>query len=132
MDVPEIFERFLSSDSGQQAMGALQAQGISPDDAKTFLGHATQAVTEHVNDHAQSHGLLGDSPGKSFFAAFASGLVKGDGVFGSLEDGAMGVITARVTEAICDRAGVDSGTAATIAAAATPYITSFVKSHLGG
>ena len=131
MDIPEIFERFMSSDSGQQAVAALQAQGISPEDAKTYLGHATQAVAEHVNDHAESHGILGDNPGKSFFAAFASGLVKGDGVFGALEDGAMGVVTARVTEALCDKAGVDSTTAEMIAAAATPYIASFLKQHLG-
>jgi hypothetical protein len=132
MDIPEVFEKFLASDNGQQALGALQAQGISADDATTYLGHATQAVADHVNDHAQSHGLLGDSPGKSFFAAFAAGIVKGDGVFGSLEDGAMGVVTARVTEALCDKAGVDSATASTIAAAATPYVASFLKQHLAG
>jgi hypothetical protein len=131
MDVADLFQRFMSSDSGQQALGALQSQGISPDDAQTYLQHATQAVADHVDDHAQSHGLLGDSPGTSFFAAFASGLVKGDGVFGALEDGAMGIVTARVTEALCDKAGLDSGTAATVAAAATPYIASFVKQHLG-
>jgi hypothetical protein len=123
MDVTDLFQRFMSSDNGQQALGALQSQGISPDDAQTYLQHATQAVAEH--------GLLGDAPGTSFFAAFASGLVKGDGVFGALEDGAMGIVTARVTEALCDRAGLDSGTAATVAAAATPYIASFVKQHLG-
>ena len=131
MDISEIFQRFISSDSGQQAMSALQAQGITPDDAQTYLAHATQAVGEHVNDHAESHGLLGDHPGKSFFAAFASGLVKGDGVFGALEDGAVGVVTARVTQALCDKAGLDSGTASVIAAAATPYIMSFMKQHLG-
>ena len=85
-----------------------------------------------MHEHASSSGILGEHPGKSFFAAFAAGLVKGDGVLGALEDGAAGVITGRVAEALASRAGLDEGTAATVAAAATPFVMSFVKKHLGG
>ncbi len=131
MDAQELITSFMNSEHGAQAMSALQAQGISPEDAQTYLGHATQAVADHVNDHASSTGLLGDHPGKSFFAAFAAGLIKGDGVFGSLEDGAEGVITGRIAEALADRAGLDSGTASAVAAAATPFIRGFMKQHLG-
>ena len=131
MDAQELISGFLSSEHGAQAMSAVQAQGVSPEDAQAYLSHATQAVADHVNDHAQSTGLLGEHPGKSFFAAFAAGLLKGDGVFGSLADGTEGVVTGRVAEALAERAGLDSGTAAMVAAAATPYVTAFVKQHLG-
>lgn len=132
MSVEELVGNFLSSEQGRQATAALQEKGIDPDTAQTYLTHAATAVAAHAEDHAQSHGILGDHPGRSFFAAFASGLVKGDGVLDSLEDGAAGVVTARVTEALCDKAGLDSATAEMVAAAATPYAMSFIKSHLGG
>lgn len=132
MDVEGLVGNFLSSGEGQQAMSALQAKGISPDDATTYLTHTATAVAGHAEDQAQSHGILGDHPGTSFFAAFASGLVKGDGVLGSLEDGAGGVVTARVVEALCDKAGLDPKMAEVVAAAATPYAMSFIKSHLSG
>jgi len=132
MDAQELINTFLSSEHGAQAMSALQAQGINADDARNFLGHAAQAGQDHVNDHARSTGLLGEHPGKSFFAAFASGLLKGDGVLGALEDGALGVVTGRVTEALVNKAGLDSGTASMVAAAATPYVMSFLRQHIGG
>lgn len=132
MGIEELASSFVASNEGQQAMTALQQKGISADDAQTYLGHAATAVAAHAEDHAQSKGLLGDNPGKSFFAAFASGLVKGDGVFGALEDGAGGVVTGRVVEALCDKAGLDPKIAQVVAATATPYAMSFIKSHLGG
>jgi hypothetical protein len=132
MDLSALAQNFIQAPQGQAALGALQNQGISPDVAETYLTHTLTAVGEHAEEHAQSHGILGDHPGKSFFAAFAMGLVKGDGVLGSLEDGAAGVITARVVEALCDRAGLDSSTAEIVAAAATPYAIDFLKSHLSG
>lgn len=132
MSVEELVGNFLSSEHGQQAMAALQEKGIDPGTAQGYLTHAATAVASHAEEHAQSHGILGDHPGRSFFAAFASGLVKGDGVLGSLEDGAAGVVTARVAEALCDKAGLDSGTAEMVAAVATPYAMGYVRSHLGG
>lgn len=132
MDIQELTRTFLSSEHGGAAIGALQAQGVSADDAQTYLSHATQAAADHVSDHAASTGLLGDHPGASFFSAFAAGLVKGDGVFGALKDGAEGVLTGRVAEALAERAGLDSRTASMVAAAATPYVAAFVKQHLGG
>ena len=129
MDFSELAQEFLGSEHGQGALNALAAQGVSSDDAQTYLTHAVAAGGEHVEEHGA--GLLGDHPGKSFFAAFAAGLVKGDGIFGSLEDGAEGVLTGRVAEAIANRAGIDPATAATIAAAATPYVRAFLKNKFG-
>ena len=129
MDAQELFQQFIGSSHGQHALAALSAQGISGDDAQKYLQHATEAAHAHVEEQA---GILGNHPGKSFFAAFAAGLVKGDGLLGALEDGGEGVITGRIAEYIADKAGIDSGTASTIAAAATPYVWSFIKQHLSG
>lgn len=131
MDVSELFSAFMSSGHGQQAMAALGQQGIAPGDAQNYLGHAISAAHEHVNSQAASGGLFGDHPGRNFFAAFASGILKGDGLKGSLEDGAAGVLTAKITEVLCTRAGLDPNMAGTIAATATPYIMGFLRQHLG-
>lgn len=131
MDVTQLVSSFLNSEHGKGALSALGQQGIGAGDAQTYLSHAVAAAHDHVHDQAESQGLLGGHPGRSFFAAFAMGLVKGDGLKGALEDGAAGVITAKITEVLCDRAGLDSNTASMIAATATPYIMGFLRQHLG-
>lgn len=129
MDAQQLISEFLDSEHGAQAVQALSAQGVSEADAQQLLGHAAAAVHERANE--QSTGLLGDHASKSFFAAFAAGLVRGDGFFKSLVDGGEGVLTGRVAESLAARAGVDSSTASTIAAAATPYVLGFLKQRLG-
>ncbi len=129
MELSEVAAKFLNSDHGRKAVEALGAHGISLEDAQSHLSHASVAAAQHVNDHHESKGLFGSHPGRNFFAAFAAGIVKGDGVFGALEDGAMGVVTGRIAEALVDKAGLDGDTAGTIAAAATPFIVDFIKSE---
>jgi hypothetical protein len=124
MNIEHMVSEFLSSPQGQQAKSALMAQGIPEHHAHKMLHHAAHAAGQHMEHH---HGLLGDHPGRSFFAAFAAGLIRGDGVTGALGDGAEGVIAARVTEAIMDKMGVESGLAETAAAAAAPYLVHFLK-----
>jgi len=128
MDAQQLFQEFIGSGHGQQALSALSAQGVSSDDAQQYLSHATEAAHAHVEEQA---GILGNHPGRSFFVAFAAGLVKGDGIIGAIEDGGEGVIAGRIAEAIASRAGIDSGTASSIAAAATPFVVSFIKERLG-
>jgi hypothetical protein len=129
MDAQQLISEFLSSEHGQQAVQALGEQGINEDDAQQMLGHAAEVAHAHVEE--QSAGVMGDHPGKSFFAAFASGLVRGDGFFKSLVDGGEGVLTGRIAESLAARMGVDPSTASAVAAAATPYIVAFLKQHLG-
>jgi hypothetical protein len=129
MDTQQLISEFLASDHGAQAVQALGAQGIGETDAQQLLAHAAGAAADHVEE--QHAGLMGEHPGKSFFAAFAAGLVRGDGFFKSLVDGGEGVITGRMAEAIATRAGIDPGTASTIAAAATPYVLNFLRQRLG-
>ena len=128
MDAQQLISEFLSSDQGAQAIQALGTQGIGQEDAQALLGHATEAAQAHVEE--QHAGLLGEHTGKSFFASFAAGLVRGDGFLKSLEEGGEGIVTGRIAEAMANRAGIDSSTASTIAAAATPYVLAFLKQKL--
>jgi hypothetical protein len=130
MDTAQLISEFLASDHGAQAVQALGAQGVGESDARELLAHAAGAAAEHVETQ-QSAGLMGEHSGKSFFAAFAAGLVHGDGFFKSLVDGGEGVITGRIAESLGARAGLDPATASSIAAAATPYVVGFLKQKLG-
>jgi len=129
MDAQQFVSEFLGSPQGAQAAQALSAQGVGDADAQSMLSQAAEATHGHVEE--QSAGLLGDHAGRSFFTAFATGLVRGDGVLGSLKDGGEGVLTGRVAESLANSAGVNTGTASTIAAAATPFLVSFLKEKLG-
>lgn len=130
MDAQALFNEFIGSEHGQGAVAALGAQGISPEDATTYLGHATAAAHAHIEE--QSGGFFGEHAGRNFFAALASGVVKGDGFFGSIKDGLEGALGGRIVEALASRAGIDPSTASTVAAAATPYITQFLHEKLSG
>ncbi len=130
MDAQALLQEFLASSHGQQATAALQAQGVSPEDAQTYIAHATEVAHSHVTE--QGGGLLGAHPGRNFFAALASGLVRGDGLWGSIKDGLEGTLSGRITETIAARTGLDPSTASGIAAALTPYIAGFLKNKLGG
>ncbi|MDE2613084.1 MAG: hypothetical protein KGL78_06545 [Burkholderiales bacterium] len=121
MDAQQLLSEFLASGHGEQAMDALRAQGVDDASAQQMLGHAVDAATAQADEH---HG------GRNFFAAFASGLVRGDGFMKSLVDGGEGMLAGRVAESMASRAGVDGSTAATLAAAATPFLVSFLKNKL--
>ncbi len=98
MDAQQLVSEFLASEHGVQAAQALSAQGVGAADAQQLLSQAATAGVAHAEE--QHAGLLGEHAGKSFFAAFASGLVRGDGFFKSLVDGGEGVITGRIAESM--------------------------------
>jgi hypothetical protein len=140
MDMQELVAGFLASSHGQNAQNALVGQGIDPTQANVLLGHATEAAANHINAQhpapTESEGgllgsLLGQHAGRNFLAGIAAGIARGDGLAGSLEDGALGVVTGRITEALVEKAGLDGGTASTVAAAATPFIAGYLKEKLG-
>src|SRR5258707_15872780 len=106
-------------------MQALGSQGVGVADAQQYLCTAAGAAAEHVGE--QGSGLMGEHSGKSFFSAFAAGLVHGDGFLKSLVEGGEGVISGRIAESLAARAGLDPSKAAMIAAAATPYVVGFLK-----
>lgn len=85
MDVQQLVSEFLASEQGSQATQALAAQGIDSEGARQMLSQAAETAHAHVEE--QGGGMMGEHPGKSFFAAFASGLVRGDGFFKSMMEG---------------------------------------------
>jgi len=127
MDAQQLISEFLASDHGAQATQALQAQGISAEDAQQMLGHAVDVTHAHVEEQASPSVA---HTGRNFFAAFAAGMVRGDGFFHSLLEGGEGILTGKVTAALAERVGIDPSTASTVAAAATPYIAAFLKEKL--
>jgi len=132
MDIANLVQSFLRSQHGQAAGAALTQQGFSGQQAQEILGHSARAGAAHVEQHHQdSGGILGEHAGLSFFAAFASGLIRGDGVVGALEDGVGGVVVGRIAEVLMSQMGLDSTVAHAAAAATAPYVMSFLKQHLG-
>lgn len=132
MDVQALLNEFLGSQHAAGAQQSLADLGFNPDDTASILATATATAHAHAEEHAASSGLLGEHPGRNFFAAFAAGLVRGDGFIGALEDGGEGVLVGRVTEALTNQLGLDSSTASAVAAAATPYVVGFLKEKLRG
>jgi hypothetical protein len=132
MDISSIVQGFLGSQQGQQAAGALAQQGFNYNQVQQILSHSAAAGAQHVEQHHKdSGGLLGEHAGWSFFSAFASGLVKGDGVVGALEDGALGVVMGRIAEALMAQLGMDSALANAAAGATAPFVMGFLKQHIG-
>jgi hypothetical protein len=126
MDIASLLGKFLESSHGQNAASALSAQGLGSADVQQILTHSMTAGAEHVEEAHKSSGHAG----MSFFAAFASGIIKGDGVFGSLEDGAVGVIEGRIVALLTARMGMNSAAATAAAAATAPYVLAFLREHL--
>ncbi len=129
MEVQQLVSEFLASEHGQQAAQALASQGFNADDTQQMLGEV--AATAHAHAEEQGGGMMGEHAGKSFFAAFAAGMVRGDGFFKSLVEGGEGLLTGRVAESLAAKVGIDPATASTVAAAATPYVVAFLKEKLG-
>jgi hypothetical protein len=129
MDLSPLLDKFLESPHGQGAASALSAQGYSGDDVQKILHHSISAGADHVEQAHKAGG--GHHAGISFFAGFASGLIKGDGVFRSIEDGAVGVIEGKIVGLLTAHMGIDSAAADAAAAATAPYVLAFLREHLG-
>lgn len=129
MDAQALLDEFLGTEHGRNAVNALTGQGLAPDQVSQVLQEAAGAAHAHVND--QGSGLLGDHMGRNVFAAFAAGLVKGDGFFGSIKDGLEGGIGGRLTESLAGKVGLDPSMTSGIVAAVTPYLTGFLSKKLG-
>src|ERR1700744_5627921 len=92
MDISSLIAKFIGSEHGQNAQAALSSAGVGDDQMQDVMTAVAQAGVDHVEKaHQDNGGLLGEHAGMSFFAAFASGIIKGAGGFGALEDGGGGV-----------------------------------------
>lgn len=134
----DLLSGFLASSQGQNALSALQSKGYSPEDATGFLEHGVAAAAESMETQGAAHtqpeigifNLFGGHAGREFLAGAVAGIMRGDGIVGSLEDGGMGLIAGHVAEVIASRTSIDAGTAGTIAAVVTPFIVHYAHDKL--
>ncbi len=134
----ELLQQFTGSTQHAQANTALAQQGFNPSQISDIFSHALPAATSALGaqtaDQAQPPaGLLdifGSHSGGSFLTGMLAGLVKGDGIGGSIKDGMAAMVTGRIAEALAPKLGIDAQTASRIAAAVTPFITQFVQEKL--
>jgi len=134
----EILSEFTSSEHGKQAIAALAQQGIPAEQATSLIENALPAAASSFTQQTAGHpepkvglfNLFGGHAGRDFLAGLVAGLTRGDGLVGSVEDGALGVLVGHLTEYFVEREGMDGGTAGTIAAALAPFIAHFVHEKL--
>jgi len=134
----EILKDFTSSSHGQGALAALAQNGFSPEQAQNLINGAlpaaaasfTQQTAGSAHPHIGLFNLFGGHAAKDFFAGLVAGVVRGDGISGSLKDGAVGVLVGHLTEYFADSAGMDGATAGAVAAAVAPFIAGFVHQEI--
>lgn len=134
----DLLSGFASSPHGQSAAQALQNKGYSPADAEGLLSHAipaaAAAMKKQTEGHEQPHlglfNIFGGHAKREFLIGLTEGLLRGDGVVGSLEDGAMSMVAGHIAEVVADRAGMNQEAAGTIAAIVTPFIVHYAHEKL--
>ena len=134
----ELLSGFLASDQGKNALSALQEKGYSEADATTYLEHGVAGAAESMETQGAGNAqptvgifdLFGGHAGREFLAGAVAGIMRGDGVVASLEDGGIGLIAGHVAEVIASRTSLDAGTAGTIASVVTPFIVHYAHEKL--
>jgi uncharacterized membrane protein YeaQ/YmgE (transglycosylase-associated protein family) len=134
----DMLSGFMNSQQGRDALTALQKQGIPAGEAQNLLNHAVPAAAESMKQATAGQSdpavglfnIFGGHSGRSFLEGMVAGLVRGDGLVGSLEDGGMGMIGGHVAEVIAQRTGMDSSRASMIASVATPFIVHYIHTKL--
>jgi hypothetical protein len=134
----QLLSQFTSSPQGQGALAALQKQGISPDEARDLieksLPGAAASFSRQTEGQPQPHvslfNIFGGHAGRNFLAGLVAGIARGDGVVGSLEDGAVGVLGGHLVEYLADEVGLDGDKASTVGAALAPFIAHFIHEKL--
>jgi hypothetical protein len=134
----ELLNMFHMSPQGQNAMGVLQQQGWSPDQTQQILGAALPAAANGMHMATQGHpepavglfNIFGGHAGGEFLTGAITGLLRGDGIFGSFKDGAMGMIGGHIAEVIAQRTGMNPQMAGQVAAALSPFIMHYAHERL--
>jgi len=136
----DMLKGFVASSFGRDALAALQKKGIPEDEAKKFMSVAVPGAAEAMKSATAGHAqpevklfdLFGGHSGRSFIEGVVAGIVRGDGVVGSLEDGAMGLVGGHVAEVIASRMDVDTSKASMVASILTPFIVHYAHDKLSG
>jgi hypothetical protein len=130
----------MQSPQAAQAMQALGQRGYDPGQATAILNAAAPAAANAMAQQTQGHpepalglfNIFGGHAFAEFLTGAVTGLLRGDGVVGSLEDGGMGMIGGHIAEVVAQRVGVNQRVAGEIAAIATPFIVHYVHEHISG
>lgn len=133
----ELLKEFASSEHGQNALGALQ-QNFPSLNAQQIMAAAVPAAAQAMHKvtagqeqpHVGLFNLLGGHAGKSFLAGAVAGLLRGDGIMGSLKDGVMGTLGGHIAEYLAQETGLDPAMASQVAALLTPFITHYAHDKL--
>ncbi len=136
----QMLSEFTGSMQGQNALAALQQRGFAPAAAYGLLSHAVPAATEAMHRATTGHqepalglfNLFGGHAGREFLTGAVAGLLRGDGVVGSLEDGGIGMISGHVAEVVAQRTGMNQSAAGEVAAVITPFIVHYAHDKLSG
>jgi len=133
---------FLGSTQGQGAAQVLMQQGVPPQQIQGLLTSAFSAAGSALHERGATSqpaqpalgvfDLLGGHPGQSFLIGAATALLRGEGLTGALEDGAIGMVGGHVGEVVASHLGVDRTTAARISAAITPFMVGYIHEHVSG
>ena len=136
--IDQMMQGFASSPAGQKAVQVLQSKGFTPEQVQDIMSHAGTAAASGLQkqtgggaDAVGLFNIFGGHSGREFLMGAVTGLLKGDGVVGSLEDGGMGALAGHMGEYLAPRLGVDPGTAGSITAVLTPFVGQYVHDHLG-
>jgi hypothetical protein len=134
----DLLSEFTSSPHYSSAVTALQNQGIEEGQASEIINAALPAAAEAMTEQTQSHpqpeiglfNIFGGHAGKEFLVGLTEGIVTGEGVVGSLEDGAMSMIGGHIGEVVGEKTGLPEETCGLVAAVVTPFIVRFVHEKL--
>lgn len=136
----ELLSMFHQSPQGQNAFGALSQQGWSPEQSQQILGAAMPAAANAMHMATQGHpepavglfNIFGGHAGSEFLLGAVAGVLRGDGLFGGVKDGFMGMLGGHIAEVIAQRTGMNPQMAGQVAAALTPFLAHYVHERLTG
>jgi hypothetical protein len=134
----DILSEFTSSPHCESAVAALVQQGIGDGDARNYINDATTAAAAAMSKATESHpqpevglfNIFGGHAGKEFLIGLTEGIVRGDGIVGSLEDGGMSMVGGHIGEYLASKTGLPEETSGLVAAVVTPFIVRFVHEKL--
>ena len=134
----ELMGSFMQSEQASQAQQALSARGYPPDQVSAILDAAGPAAANAMHAQTQGHAepalglfnIFGGHAGAEFLTGAITGLLRGDGIVGSLEDGGMSMVAGHIGEVLAQRMGWNQRLCGEVAAIITPFVAHYVHEHL--
>ncbi len=133
-----LLTEFTSSSQGQGALSALTAKGFSQDDASKFINEALPAAKAHFEGKVTGSpkpevglfSMFGGHAASSFLIGLTEGIVRGESVLDSIEDGGISLLAGHIADVVAPKLNIDSDKASIGAAVAAPFIVHFAHEKL--